>query len=172
MTSRGPSAGFTLLELLVVIVIIGVIAGTVVFRYMGGDREYRLRTEAERLALLLDLARDTAVARNEEWGLYVDGREYTFAVFDPDEGQWREQDERPFVARSLETATLGVKIEKRELPTAARGMGGAKAPSVVIFSSGEQTPFEIELKPDWETKPWRVHSDGLSRALAEREKAG
>jgi type II secretion system protein H len=159
-------AGFTLLELLIVVTIVGVLAGTVVFRYMGGDREYKLRTEAERLALVLELARESAVARNEEWGLYIDGREYTFAVFDPERSTWQEQKTRPFTARTLETASLAVRVEQRELKLATAM--GKEAPAVVIFSSGEQTPFEIELHPDWETQPWLVHSDGLSRTVAER----
>ena len=158
--------GFTLIELLVVVVIVGVLAGTVAFHYMGGDRETKLKTEAERLARVLDLARDSAVARNEEWGLYVDERKYTFAVLDPERGEWREQKDRPFVARSLETATLTVKVDKRELKLA--NAKKQAVPAVMIFSSGEQTPFEIELTPVWESRPWRVHSDGLSRTLAER----
>jgi general secretion pathway protein H len=160
------AAGFTLIELLVVIVIVGVLAGAVTFHYTGGDREVKLKTEAERLARVLDLARESAVARNEEWGLYVDERKYTFAVLDPERGEWREQKNRPFVARSLEAASLTVKVDKRALKLA--NAKNRPLPAVLIFSSGEQTPFEIELTPDWETRPWRVHSDGLSRTIAER----
>lgn len=171
LPQRIAAAGFTLLELLVVVVIVGVLAGGVVLRFVGADREYQLKTEAERLALVLELARDTAVARNEEWGLYVDGREYTFAVFDAAEAAWLEQKESPFKARSLATASLAVRIDTKELPKTSAAMG-KKPPVVVLFSSGEQTPFEIELHPDWDTRPWIVHSDGLSRTLAERPGRG
>ncbi len=42
--------GFTLIEMLVVVVIIGILASTVVLGFVGSDREQNLRTEAERLA--------------------------------------------------------------------------------------------------------------------------
>ena len=164
---RAPTRGFSLLELLVVMVIVGVLAGTVVLGFVGADREQTLRTEAERLALLIEMARDSAVQRNEEWGLYVDERRYTFAVFDADEGAWREQEERPFAARATTQASLSIRVEARELAAATTQMG-KRPPAVVIFSSGEQTPFEIELKPDWESRPWVVRSDGLSRVTTER----
>jgi general secretion pathway protein H len=49
--------GFTLIELMVVVVIIGILVGTITFGLAGRDREEKLRTEAERLSLLIEMAR-------------------------------------------------------------------------------------------------------------------
>ena len=34
-------------------------------------------------------------------------------------------------------------------------------PQIIIFSSGEQTPFSIELTPGWDTEPWLIESAEL-----------
>ena len=52
-----------------------------------------------------------------------------------------------------------------ELPFA----DGKDLPQIVVFSSGEVTPFTIYLEPDWDTLRWFVSSDGISRVAAERE---
>ncbi len=57
--------------MLVVVVIVGMLASTVALGFVGSDREQNLRTEAERLAELIEMARSEAVQRNEEWGLTV-----------------------------------------------------------------------------------------------------
>ena len=62
--------------MLVVVVIIGILASTVVLGFVGSDREQNLRTEAERLAALIEMARSEAVQRNEEWGVAIDATGY------------------------------------------------------------------------------------------------
>ena len=42
-------------------------------------------------------------------------------------------------------------------------------PHVLLFSSGEVTPFTLELKPAWDAPSWLVASDGLSRVRPTRE---
>ena len=57
--------GFTLLELLVVLVIVGITLGTVAFNAMP-DEQQILQNDAQRIALLLQLARDEAIVRNTD----------------------------------------------------------------------------------------------------------
>ncbi len=86
--------GFTLIEMLVVVVIIGILASTVVLGFVGSDREQNLRTEAERLAALIEMARSEAVQRNEEWGVAINATGYQFLVFNPLKHSWVEQKRR------------------------------------------------------------------------------
>ena len=165
--ARPVATGFTLVELLIVVVIVGVLAGVVVLGFVGSDREQNLRTEAERIAALIELARDEALQRNEEWGLVVDDDGYGFRVFDELERRWAEVDERPFQPRTVEDIRLHVRVD--DLDVLKLGKAKRRRPELIIFSSGEQTPFEIELEPSWETTPWIVSSDGLARTQARRE---
>ncbi len=79
------SHGFTLLELLVVMVIAGIILGMVSFKAMPDDRQV-LQQDAQRIALLLQLARDEAIVRNRPIAFAADATHYGFLV--KPEQQW------------------------------------------------------------------------------------
>lgn len=71
--------GFTLLELLVVLVIAGLTLGMVSFNAMPSERQV-LQKECQRIALLLQLARDEAIVRNRPIAFETDGQGYHFLV--------------------------------------------------------------------------------------------
>ena len=173
-----PHRGFTLLELLIVLAIIGVLAGIVAFNFMGADRERELQTQAVRLAALVELARAEALTRNARWGLFVEATAYTFAEFDPDTRGWRRPEEGPFRRRGAPAGVSFVATtEAGESPRESGARAGRRPdgrpaeppPDILIFASGEQTPFTIEVVPEWDSTPWLVRSDGIQRAVAERE---
>src|SRR6056297_2461571 len=95
-TSSRRQGGFTLLEVLVVIVLVAVLSGTVIMGFTGADTEQRLRGSAEQLAYTIELARQYALQRNREWGMYVRPEAVEFAEFDPEQQTWVTQAGRPF----------------------------------------------------------------------------
>ena len=74
-----PSRGFTLVELLVVLVIIGITLGLASLNAIPSPRQ-DLQQEAQRLALLLQLARDEAIVRNRLVAFEASGERYRFVV--------------------------------------------------------------------------------------------
>ena len=90
--SRRRAAGFTLVELLVVLAILVLVAGISV-PYLRGSASDRVRLEAatRRLAAALRLSRTAAVLRQTEIALVVDAERHEFSsaavareTFDPD----------------------------------------------------------------------------------------
>ena len=69
-----PQSGFTLLELLVVLVIIGILLTMASLSVGGGGEQRQLREEAERITALLALAADEAILKNRELLLSVEER--------------------------------------------------------------------------------------------------
>lgn len=84
--------GFTLLELLVVLVIAGILMGVVAFNAMPGERQ-ALQNEAQRIALLLQLARDEAIVRNRPIAFEADSERYRFLIRDGDKWEPLAQDD-------------------------------------------------------------------------------
>ena len=168
--------GFTLLELLLVMSIIGILAGTVTLAMSDGGARQRVQTEAERVALAIELARMQALTRNEIWGLSVSATEYAFQTYDPADGTWRVLDEPPFVPRQAEDGLLfAVRAGAGQRADAdgnddgaapsARKDDDAAFPSIAILPGGEITPFEVVVSSG-DLPSWSARSDGIGRVLA------
>ena len=84
--------GFTLLELLVVLVIVGITLGAVSFNAMPSERQV-LQNDAQRIALLLQLARDEAIVRNRPVAFEAEADRYRFLLFEENKWQVLQQDE-------------------------------------------------------------------------------
>ncbi len=87
---RRSQRGFTLLELLVVLVVVGIMLGFVTLNAMPSERQ-ALQNEAQRIALLLQLARDEAIVRNRPIAFEVDQYRYRFWMRD-DDNVWQPID--------------------------------------------------------------------------------
>ncbi|HWU97060.1 MAG TPA: GspH/FimT family pseudopilin [Oxalicibacterium sp.] len=97
--ARFRAAGFTLLELLVVMVIIGMTLGMVSLSILPNNAQ-TLQTDAQRVALLLQLARDEAIVRNRPIAFEAQPDRYRFLVHEENGWQVLQNDsllrERPF----------------------------------------------------------------------------
>ena len=146
--------GFTLLELMIVVFVIGLVTAGVVISFSGGSRDDQLERESERLDALFDYVREQAELQTRDYGFRINSRGYSFVVFDVLANQWRpaEEDdalrERPF-PEGIETEVV-VEGRKVVLETRKKDVEDFM-PHVMIFSNGDISSFEVAL--------WREGTD-------------
>jgi general secretion pathway protein H len=84
------ACGFTLLELLVVILIIGIVTAGVLFSISFAGKDTELETESKRLLSLMDYAREQSELQTRDYGIYFGQHGYEFVVYDVRTGAWRQ----------------------------------------------------------------------------------
>ncbi len=155
----GRSRGFTLIEVLVAVVIIGIVMSVAILSLslVGDDRE--LRREAQRLVSLMQLAQDDAMMQGREFGVEFMTNAYRFVEYDPGSGQWAE----PPFDDSLKTWQLPddyeiylfmedqqILLDPEPKTFSNDEEDGAAiesyAPHVLIFSSSDVSPFELHIR--------------------------
>lgn len=151
--SQRPAAGFTLIELMVVVVIIGVVIAATLLSLGGTGRDSQLEQERDRLAGLIEYVRERAALQTVEYGLRCETGDYRFAMYDSRTGKWLEDPlDETLRARTLPAGLeLALSIEDRPvvLParTDAKRHDAPKdlTPQVMLYSSGELTSFKLTL---------------------------
>ena len=146
---RSLQRGFTLLEIIVVVVIIGVLASLMTFSLGGNSRVNALEDEARRLTALVELAGQEAVMQSRELLLEVSPSGYGFAVLEGEVWQPLEGDEVLRRREMPEDIRLTALVDGVDLSgEAEEGESGESLDTarVFILSSGEMSTFEITLR--------------------------
>ena len=155
MKARPISKGFTLIEMLVVLLIVTILAGVTIARLPAFAQNADFETETRRLQLLFSMAHQESILDSTEFGFRLTENGYKFLKFDDGSQDWAEADS-PFQERSLpDDLTLGIKADGDGF-----SLLGEDLPPVLILSSGENTPFRLILRSRLQETSRTLMSEG------------
>ena len=155
------STGFTLIELMVVVLIIGLVAATVVLSVGITGRDSELEKESDRLFALVNYVREKAELQTREFGLYCHDNDYEFLTYDARKSIWRSIDEDESMRLRELPAGLSLRLivegrpvvlkrrsdeKKVSDPIEQEKLDRERIPHVLIFSNGDLTSFKLTLE--------------------------
>ncbi|HWY24941.1 MAG TPA: type II secretion system minor pseudopilin GspH [Nevskia sp.] len=178
---RRGMAGFTLLEILIVVVIIGILAAIVGFKIGNRAMDDRLQNEADRFGQLVRLAQEETQVKGIPLGLRFTTSGYQFLGMD-DKGVWVDYNNGVLHARRIEPPFFAeLHVEGRMVPPEQDEKPGSDArdpkdekknklqPQILLLPGGETTAFAVDMKaqkyPSW----FHIESDALGRVRQERQ---
>ncbi|MEE8118759.1 MAG: type II secretion system minor pseudopilin GspH [Gammaproteobacteria bacterium] len=163
-------AGFTLLEILVVLAFVGILVsmaatGLRVFNFGRSPEQ-----QANRVAALLQLASDEAILTGTEVGLRIDSNRLQFSRFQLETREWislakdsqfRDREIPDGIVMQLELDGVAV----NEIAFAANNESDkvSPAPQIIFFSSGEVVPFTLRFKGETDQPTWQIASNILGQ---------
>jgi len=189
-TPRRHSRGFTLLEVLVVLAIIGGLMSMATLTSSSNPALDETRQFSRELTVLLDAYREDAVFQNVDFGLAMNEQQLTLLSYlDPNSLQakaldgkqqallaknpWQPHSEGPLkksleLPESIDTRLLieDAEVDLDELKDEDEG----DKPALLFLSSDEYTPFKLELSHQADNRfVVRISGDGFSPLTTEVE---
>jgi general secretion pathway protein H len=164
------SKGFTLVEILVVVVIMAIVISLAVLSIGTTGRDAQLDEESRRIEGLVGLLHERALLEGRDFGLRIEPAAYEFVVYDSRRDRWMTFDqEHEFRHRDLpkgvsfqlqlDSQTVVIKPIDRSLSSNT----APAAPQLAIAASGEGTPFHLTLLRDGTSAKASVDGDALGR---------
>jgi general secretion pathway protein H len=166
--------GFTLIEILVVLLIVGVLTGIAVLSLSSLGQASRREQAARRLAGLIELASQQAIIQGETYGLCLEPHHYWFLR--DERGQWVHfAHDSIYRRRSLPGALrislrlTGTRLHllarpsarkttvRRKTHTPARHLRVAhRPPDILILPNGQLSAFEIDISVRSHRRSFRI----------------
>lgn len=174
-------SGFSLLEILAVLVIIGFAMNLVVLSLNDQDEE-QLEVEALKLHTMINLASEYAVMNQFELGFHIDRNTNTFELLAFNGEKWVVISEQDVLKPHQFSEFINVELELEDLPWGEENLlqqvdwrqllnsedeesllelDKMKIPQVLLLSSGEVSPFQLilELKENERAKPYFIKGE-------------
>lgn len=166
--TAGAGRGFTLVEILVVVVIIGVMSAGLLLSVSLTGRDRDLEKESDRLVALLNYAREQSELQTREYGVILQDDSYEFVSYDVHRGTWRSlfEDEVLKLRRLPYGLDLKLVVETRPVVLKKPADAKDKTPQVMIFSSGDLTQFEVTMEREGGVRSITIAQDDKGNIIA------
>lgn len=183
LSNQAKQHGFTLLEIMLVLLLIGMVSVGVVMTLPNSlDSEQDVRWQAQRFRTLLQLAEDEALISGLELGLVFEENSYQFAFYDYQTKKWLPVMDRQIQGKvelpdtlkmhylpggtlwdEIDTEKQNAFIDEDDLVSIA----GAEEvvtlrPQVYVMSSGEVSPFSLTFSSADSGSPSKAVSVSVS----------
>jgi len=161
--SHSKSKGFTLIEVMLVIVLIGIFVTTVQFNFFSNKPEKQLEQQAQKFYALFTLAAEYSLLNNVELGILFTKHSYQFVGYDGKEWLALPDQEHLTLVELPEEIMLKLKLDDLPLddgpllfdPKALvpeednfRDEETPPTPQVFILSGGDISPFQLTFSFD------------------------
>lgn len=137
VTGMRNNQGFTLIEIMVVIVIIGITVGFALIAFGDFGESKRILFSAEQLASTLRLSQQQAILETSTLGVRIDNTSYQILKLQ-DNAQWQ-----PIANTGIFKITYFPKNTFITLNTENHPKAGT--PAIIISASGDLTPFTLSF---------------------------
>jgi general secretion pathway protein H len=152
--ARRRLRGFTLIEMLVVVVIIGVLATGLYLSLGDTGRDRALEQERDRLTALIAYVREQGELQTLEYGLRLTPNGYRFSVYDNRNNTWMPENLDDILRPRTLPAGLSftLVLEGRAVvldPPDTRQLGSDTpdvSPQIMLFSNGDLNSFELTIR--------------------------
>jgi general secretion pathway protein H len=147
--SRTGSSGFTLIEVLVVVFIIGILASVSLISVHALGRDTEIHDETRRLAGIIGAVQEQAQMEGRDFGLRLVEQQYEFLTYDPRRDRWQtvEGDDLLRPRQLPPGLSFRLRLDGRE--ASLRPPADPKKPwppQIDILGSGDLTAFELKLQ--------------------------
>jgi general secretion pathway protein H len=128
--------GFTLVEILVVVFIVGITIGFALLAFGDFGAARRVKVGAEEFTIYVDTVRQTAILESTTFGITITPTEYKVSRFIPP-NQWAMEPQNSIFHPHLFPTGAMIRLELK--------IASANKNMIIINGSGEMTPFKLYL---------------------------
>jgi len=159
---RNNESGFTLIEVMLVVLIMGLVAGYALYTVDNSAPQNKVERSAKKLAALTQLTLDKAVLTGRDFGIAFSEDNYHFVELV--EQRWQAATDPLLGEQSLEYIDMSLSVEgfewlpdldsfasndiftEREVDRERDEQEKPHIPQLLILSSGELTPFVVNFR--------------------------